>query len=107
MSARLEIAPGCFVDAARQTLPLTERQERLWRFIKSCHRSPSFDEMLEHMGLQSKSGICRMIDALEAKGYARRSKYRVRSVVAVDPATDLSRFSTAELASELARRLAG
>jgi SOS-response transcriptional repressor LexA len=90
-----------------RTLPLTERQERLWRYLRSCETSPSTNEMAEALGDPARgSGVSRTLDALEAKGLIRRTRYRARSVVALDPAADLSNFTTAELAAELARRLA-
>lgn len=52
------------------------------------------------------SGVSRTLDALEAKGLIKRTRYRARSVVALDPTADLSNFTTAELAAEVARRLA-
>lgn len=68
------------------TMPLTERQEQLWRYIKSCKRSPSYDEMCNALGLDSKSAIHRLIEALTERGYVRRIPNRARSVVATEPA---------------------
>jgi hypothetical protein len=87
------------------TLPLTKQQEKLWRFIKSCERSPTYDEMCVYMGIV-KSGICRLINSLERKGFVRRDKWRACSVVALDPELDLANVPTPVLAAELARRLA-
>jgi len=67
------------------TLPLTDRQEQLWRYIKSCERSPTFTEMRLALGLDSKSGVHRLVTSLEERGYISRIKNRARSIVALDP----------------------
>jgi len=87
------------------TLPLTEQQEKLWRFIRSCERSPSFAEMSEAMGLSSKSGVHRLVRGLETKGFIRRTPGLTRAIVALDaPRADLAKVSTSELFAELERR---
>ena len=63
---------------------LTAKQLELLRFI--AHRvdedgvSPSFDEMKDALGLASKSGIHRLITALEERGYIRRLANRARAL---------------------------
>ena len=51
---------------------LTEKQRTLLVFIHDCLNergvSPSFDEMKDALGLKSKSGIHRLITALEERG---------------------------------------
>ena len=42
--------------------------------------SPSFDEMKDALGLRSKSGIHRLITALEERGFIRRLAHRARAV---------------------------
>jgi SOS-response transcriptional repressor LexA len=91
--------------------PLTERQEQLWRYIKGCDRSPSFQEMVDALGYKSKSRVADMISALERKGYVStigqsRGGYRMaRSIVANDgPRPDLSGYTSDELISEVERR---
>lgn len=69
------------------TMPLTERQEQLWNYIRSCERSPSFVEMQKALGLDSKSGVSRLIKGLQERGYVRRFPNRARSIVAVEPAS--------------------
>ena len=92
-----------------KTLPLTERQEKLWRFIRSCDRSPTFEEMALEMDVAVGAQITRLIDALEAKGFVRRTRARARSVIAIDPrihddALPLAAYSDSELIEELERR---
>jgi len=90
------------------TLPLTKRQERLWRYLRSCETSPSASEMAQALGDPVRgAGVARTLDALEAKGFIRRTRYRARSVVALNPTADLSSYPTEALAAELARRMAG
>lgn len=89
--------------ASARTLPLTRRQEQLWRFIKSCRRSPSFEEMAVAMGT-GRGNISRMILSLKEKGFVNYLPARARSIVALDPGEDLSHFRTAALVGELERR---
>ena len=63
---------------------LTRKQHELLMFIhKRVQRdgvSPSFDEMKEALDLRSKSGIHRLITALEERGFIRRLAHRARAV---------------------------
>jgi len=63
---------------------LTRKQYELLMFIhKRVQRdgvSPSFDEMKEALDLRSKSGIHRLITALEERGFIRRLAHRARAV---------------------------
>ncbi len=63
---------------------LTKKQYELLMFIhKRVQRSgvsPSFDEMKEALNLRSKSGIHRLITALEERGFIRRLAHRARAV---------------------------
>lgn len=87
------------------TLPLTQTQEKLWRYIASCDRSPSFIEMRDALGLSSKSGVHRLLDSLEHKGFVRRIRNRARAIIAVDPTQPtLRNVKTSELLAELERR---
>lgn len=66
------------------SIGLTSRQRRLLAFIaaevEAGHSPPSFDEMAAHMGLASKSGIHRLISALEERGHVRRLRNRARAI---------------------------
>lgn len=63
---------------------LTSKQHELLRFIDERLREngvpPSFDEMKEALDLKSKSGIHRLIMALEERGFIRRLPNRARAV---------------------------
>lgn len=63
---------------------MTKRQAQLLDFIRSYVAekgySPSFDEMRLTLGLRSKSGVHRSVDALVAHGKVRRTPFRARSV---------------------------
>ena len=102
----LEIEPGVFRECPKQTLPLTKTQERLWRFIASCERSPSYDEMAAHMGICSRGRISLLVRQLKERGYATFIPNRARTIVATKPETNLAGIPTSVLAAELARRLA-
>jgi len=63
---------------------LTKKQLDLLAFIhKRVQRDgvpPSFDEMKEALDLRSKSGIHRLITALEERGFIRRLAHRARAI---------------------------
>ena len=63
---------------------LTVKQSELLRFIhervKEQGVPPSFDEMKEALDLRSKSGIHRLIMALEERGFIRRLPNRARAL---------------------------
>ncbi|MEL7231088.1 MAG: transcriptional repressor LexA [Pseudomonadota bacterium] len=63
---------------------LTSKQKELLLFIheriKKDGVSPSFDEMKEALNLASKSGIHRLIVALEERGFIRRLPNRARAL---------------------------
>jgi repressor LexA len=63
---------------------LTKKQHELLLFIDKrlgeTGISPSFDEMKEALELKSKSGIHRLITALEERGFIRRLPHRARAL---------------------------
>ncbi|NVD43870.1 transcriptional repressor LexA [Qipengyuania atrilutea] len=63
---------------------LTAKQHELLRFIQSRLEStgisPSFEEMKEALDLKSKSGVHRLISALEERGFIRRLPNRARAL---------------------------
>jgi repressor LexA len=63
---------------------LTAKQKELLLYIheriKESGVSPSFDEMKEALDLASKSGIHRLITALEERGFLRRLPHRARAL---------------------------
>ncbi len=63
---------------------LTSKQKELLLYIHSRIKetgvSPSFDEMKEALDLASKSGIHRLITALEERGFLRRLPHRARAL---------------------------
>lgn len=63
---------------------LTKKQHELLIFIderiKETGVSPSFDEMKDALELRSKSGIHRLITALEERGFIRRLPHRARAL---------------------------
>ncbi len=63
---------------------LTRKQLDLLQFINARMARdgvpPSFDEMKEALDLRSKSGIHRLITALEERGFIRRLAHRARAI---------------------------
>ena len=66
---------------------LTQKQKELLLFIHGRLQEqgvpPSFDEMKEALDLKSKSGIHRLITALEERGFIRRLPHRARALEVV------------------------
>ena len=73
---------------------LTRKQHELLMFInghlKTTGFSPSFEEMKAALDLKSKSGIHRLISALEERGFLARRRHRARALEVIrlpgDPA---------------------
>lgn len=63
---------------------LTQKQKDLLIFIhdrlEQGEIAPSFEEMKDHLGLKSKSGIHRLITALVERGYLERLPHRARAL---------------------------
>ena len=63
---------------------LTHQQQKLLQFINNfqlkSNVTPSFDEMKDGLGLKSKSGIHRILSALEERGYIRKLNNRARAI---------------------------
>ncbi|MDB4846802.1 transcriptional repressor LexA [Candidatus Pelagibacter sp.] len=63
---------------------LTKKQKNLLLFInkklRSSGVSPSYEEMKESLNLKSKSGIHRLISALEERGFIRRLAHKARAL---------------------------
>ena len=74
---------------------LTRKQHELLTFIdrhlKATGFSPSFEEMKEALQLRSKSGIHRLISALEERGFLRRRHHRARALEVVRLPNDAGR----------------
>ncbi|MBS7539941.1 transcriptional repressor LexA [Ancylobacter lacus] len=96
---------------------LTRKQHDLLRFIherlKETGVPPSFEEMKEALDLRSKSGIHRLITALEERGFIRRLPNRARALEvvklpeSVQPARPARAFSPNVIEGSLGRRPAG
>jgi repressor LexA len=63
---------------------LTKKQKNLLLFINKKLRasgiSPSYEEMKDSLNLKSKSGIHRLISALEERGFLRRLPHKARAL---------------------------
>jgi len=66
---------------------LTKKQKNLLLFInkklRSSGVSPSYEEMKHSLNLKSKSGIHRLISALEERGFIRRLAHKARALEVV------------------------
>lgn len=91
---------------------LTAKQRELLRYIRIHQENsgvtPSFEGMKEALALKSKSGVHRMIAALEERGFIRRIPNRARCIEIIAephlPAPTLSQFPAKVLAQEAKRR---
>jgi len=89
---------------------LTVKQQQLLSYIKQHLDqggvSPSFEEMKEALDLKSKSGIHRLISALEERGFIRRLPNRARALEIVklpEGMADAARPSARETVVSLPR----
>jgi len=89
---------------------LTRKQHELLIFIDKHLRatgfSPSFEEMKDALKLKSKSGIHRLITALEERGFLRRRAHRARALEVIRLPENIAprRAATAEAAPAAAAR---
>lgn len=87
---------------------LTKKQHELLLFIRDrLNRdgvAPSFDEMKEALNLQSKSGIHRLIMALEERGFLRRLPHRARALEVIKVPDSMERTPTRAAGTEHAGR---
>jgi repressor LexA len=94
---------------------LTRKQHELLMFIhermKESGIPPSFDEMKDALDLASKSGIHRLITALEERGFIRRLPNRARALEVIKLPDTMSsslggqkKFSPSVIQGSLGRR---
>ncbi|WFL77125.1 transcriptional repressor LexA [Altererythrobacter arenosus] len=73
---------------------LTAKQHELIRFIQQKLEetgiSPSFEEMKDALDLKSKSGVHRLISALEERGFIRRLPNRARALEVIKQPEDVT-----------------
>lgn len=85
---------------------LTRKQHELLSFIdrhlKATGFSPSFEEMKEALNLRSKSGIHRLISALEERGFLGRRHHRARALEVLRLPDDLAARAAAIEAAPVA-----
>jgi repressor LexA len=98
---------------------LTRKQHELLIYVDNHLRatgfSPSFEEMKEALSLRSKSGIHRLISALEERGFLRRHHHRARALEvlrlpeknAEDMRVDVPAFAPNVIRGDFTNRLAG
>ncbi len=82
---------------------LTRKQNELLlyieRHLKETGFSPSFEEMKEALKLKSKSGIHRLISALEERGFLRRHHHRARALEVLRMPNGAGFLATADMAA--------
>lgn len=85
---------------------LTAKQHELIRFIQQRLEetgiSPSFEEMKAALDLKSKSGVHRLISALEERGFIRRLPNRARALEVLKNPEDVLPGVTAKPANDVA-----
>src|ERR1700742_2801158 len=97
---------------------LTRKQHEVLMFINqrltATGVSPSFDEMKDALKLRSKSGIHRLISALEERGFIRRLPHRARALevvrmpeTAVPPTAGRGKFSPTVIRGDFKATLPG
>ncbi len=87
---------------------LTAKQHELIRFIQERLEetgiSPSFEEMKEALDLKSKSGVHRLISALEERGFIRRLPNRARALEVIKQPEDATPTPRAAVANDVVSR---
>lgn len=89
---------------------LTQKQRELLDYIQVFEGingyCPSYREMQDGVGLHSKSGVHRLIDALEMRGYITRLHGKNRAIKIIDypDQSSLAKISDASLLEECSRR---
>lgn len=83
---------------------LTKRQTEIFEFIdaeitRTGGTSPSFDEIKDHHCLKSKSGVSRILDALEDRGFIRREKHVRRAITILRRPGDQQAVTNANFAT--------
>ena len=90
---------------------LTRKQHELIRFIQAKLEetgiSPSFEEMKEALDLKSKSGVHRLISALEERGFLRRLPNRARALEVLRQPDDVSARTVAPAVPKPANAVTG
>ena len=85
------------------TAGLTPRQAQLLTFIEvftsEAGFAPTTEQMRVALGLGSKSGICRLLDALQQRGQIRRLHHAARSVEVIRT-NPYGQYAIANLSSE-------
>src|SRR3546814_19220337 len=69
---------------------MTARQLETLAYIDAYQQasggvSPSFAEIRDRLGLEARSGVFRLVDALEERGHIRRLRHRARAIEVIDP----------------------
>jgi len=82
---------------------LTKRQKDLLtvldREIKRTGVTPSYNEMKDALGLASKSGVYRLVRALDERGFIRRLPGRARAIEVVRLPTEVSSHAAPPVAA--------
>lgn len=86
----------------------THKQAELLAYIKAHiadndGTAPSYEDMMHALGLASKSGVQRLLTALEERGLIARKYNRARCIVVL-PDDIFDGIPTSALVAELARR---
>lgn len=90
---------------------LTAKQHELIRFIQrkleETGISPSFEEMKEALDLKSKSGVHRLISALEERGFIHRLPNRARALEVIKQPEDVTPTARSRPANDVLTRATG
>ena len=90
---------------------LTAKQHELIRFIQrkleETGISPSFEEMKDALDLKSKSGVHRLISALEERGFIRRLPNRARALEVIKQPEDVTPAARSRPANDVLARATG
>lgn len=88
-------------------ISLTRKQLQTFEFIKAYVAEtgvgPTYDEIAENAGLNSKSGVHRLITALEERQLIRRIPNRARAIEVINPQMDTLGFLSQDVLAVVER----
>ena len=85
---------------------MTPQQRKCYDFLWSRRggATPTYVEIAEHLGIKSKSGVVRIVDALEQQGVVKRNRGDQRTLTALPLPGLLDIYDSTDLVQELRKR---
>jgi len=75
---------------------LTNRQKELLTYLSAREMCPTYDEMRQAIGVNSRTSILWLVNQLEKRGHIRRLRNRVRAIEVLKPLPSRTIFINGE-----------